>query len=211
MPLMIDKRAKVGGVLIACALAVTACSSEDGGGITVEKAREAAVGAGSSPTSCPIPFDVSAALPGSPKVRPGEVEVQTSKTTTPAADPLAAQRDEGMSPLDTIAGVSIDCRYDVDGRTVDAWLIATPGSGSINLFAPTIASAGGLDNAQLRDFLDDPPEPGEVKLTPGGEAALARVRIEGDGDASLLVDPDGVVTGDALSKAAKTLLDQIRL
>lgn len=209
MPLVIDKRAAVGAVLIACALA--GCSSEDGGGITVENAREAAVDAGSSPSTCPIPFDVSAALPGSPKVRPGEIEVQTSKTTTPAADPLAAQRDEGMSPLDAVAGVSIDCRYEVDGKTIDAWLIAMPGSGSINLFAPTIASAGGLDNAQLRDFLNDAPEPGEVKLTPGGEVALARVRIEGDGDASLLVDPDGVVTGDALSKTAKTLLDQIRL
>jgi hypothetical protein len=206
---MIGRRTALGGVLIACAL--TGCSSEDGDGITVEGAREAAVDAGSSPTSCPIPFDVSAALPGSPKVQPGEVEVQTSKTTTPAADPLAAQRDQGMSPLDAVAGVSIDCRYEVDGKTLDAWLIATPGSGSINIFAPTIASAGGLDTAQLRDFMNDPPEPGEVKLPPGGEVALARVPIEGDGDATLMVDPDGVVTGDALSKTTKTLLDQIRV
>jgi hypothetical protein len=204
---MIDKRALLGIVLVACAVA--GCSSEDGE-ITVEAVRKAAVDAGSSPDSCPIPFDVSAALPDSPTVRPGEVEVETSKTTTPADDPLVAQRDQGMSPLDAMAGVSIDCRYEIDGKTFDAWLIATPGSGSINMFAPTIASAAGLDTAQLRDFLNAPPDPGEVKLTPGGEVALARVQVEGDGDASLLVDPDGIVTNDALSKTTETLLGQIR-
>jgi hypothetical protein len=64
---------------------------------------------------------------------------------------------------------------------------------------------------QLTDFLAHPPAPGKVKLTPGGDVAVAHVRVKGDGDASLLVDPDGVVTGDALSKTAKTLLGQIHI
>jgi hypothetical protein len=206
---VIDKRVTFGAVLIACAL--VGCTSEDGG-ITIEAARDAAVDAGPSPTECPIPYDVSAALPGNPKVGPGKVEVETSKTTTPAADPLAAQRDQGMSPLDASAGVSIDCGYEVDGRTVDVWLIATLGSGgSINLFAPTITSASGMDLAQLREFLNSPPEPGEVELLPGDEVAVARVQVTGDGDATLMVDPDGAVTGDELSKTTETLLGQIRL
>ena len=205
---MTDKRALFGAVLIACALA--GCTSEDGG-ITIEAARPSAADAGSSPTECPIPYDVSAALPGNPKVAPGKVEVEASKTTTPAADPLAAQRDEGMSPLDASAGVSIDCGYEVDGKTVDVWLIATASGGSINLLAPTITSTAGLDLAQLREFLASPPETGEVKLLPGDEVALARVPVEGDGDATLWVDPDGTVTGDELTKTTETLLGQIRL
>lgn len=210
MPLMIDKRTMPGGILLACTLAMAGCTSDDGaGGITIESVREAAVDAGSSPAECPIPFDVSAALPGSASAQAGEVEVETSETTTPASDPIAAQRDQGMSALDAAAGVSIDCKYEVDGRTVDAWLMATAGDGSINLFVPTIMSASGMDMAQMREFLNQLPEPGEVKLTPDGDVAVGRVDVEGDGDATLLVDPDGIVTGDALSKTTKTLLSQL--
>jgi hypothetical protein len=104
MPLVIDERTTLGGILLTCTLATAGCTSDDGaGGITVESARQAAADAGSSPAECPIPFDVSTALPGSPSARAGEVEVETSETTTPAADPLAAQRDQGMSALDAAA------------------------------------------------------------------------------------------------------------
>jgi hypothetical protein len=210
---VIEKHAALGAVLIACTLAMAGCGSDDGatGGITLDGIRKAAVDAGPAPASCPIPFDVSAALPGGRTVQPGKVEVLTSKTTTPAPDLVAAQRDQGMSALDAAAGVSIDCRYQVDGETVEAWLVVTPGPASINLMAPQMARAGQMDIAQVRDFLDHSPEPGAVKLTRGSDIAVARVPVQGDGDASLLVDPDGVVTGDALSKTAQTLLGQIRL
>lgn len=203
---MIDRRVALGGVLITCAL-IAGCSSGDEG-ITLGDARKAA--AGESPTSCPIPFDVSAALPGSPKAQPGEVEVQTSKTTTPAPDPVAAQRDQGMSALDAAAGVSISCDYDVEGKTVEVWLVVTPGRGAVNMMAPSIMQAAKMDTAQLRDFLTDAPEPGEVKLTPGGDVAVAGVQVQDDGDASLLVNPDGIVTDDVLSTTTETLLSQIK-
>jgi len=210
---MVHKRVSLGGVLITAALAMAGCPARDGAGgsVTLDGARKAAVDAGPSPATCPIPFDVPAALPGDQAVEPGTVEVETSTTTTPAADPLAAQRNQGMSALDAVAGVSIACGYDVDGRTVDTWLVATAGPGAVNLMAPRIASAAGLDMTQLREFLARPPEPGEVTVTPGGDVAVARIRVEGDGDASLLVDPDGVVTGDALREMAKTLATQIDL
>lgn len=44
---------------------------------------------------------------------------------------------------------------------------------------------------------------------PDGDVAVARVDVEGDGDATLLVNPDDIVTGDALSRTTKTLLGQI--
>lgn len=207
---MVDTRGTVGGVLIACALAIAGCTSGDNE-ITLDNARKAATGAGASPSTCPIPFDVSAALPGGPAVRPGKVEVQASKTTTPAADPLAAQRDQGMTGLDAVAGVSFDCEYDVNGKTIRTWLVVTPGPVSINLMAPQIVGDSGMAVAQLGDFVANPPEPGEAKLTPGGEVAVGRVRVDGDGDASLFVNPDGVVTGDALNTTTVALLKQIRL
>lgn len=198
----------LGGVLIAGTLAMAGCTSEDS--ITLDGVRKAAVDAGASPASCPIPFDVSAALPGKPRVRPGEVEVEVSKTTTPAPDPLAAQRD-GMSAIDAAAGMSVNCDYEVDGKTVGTWLFATPARGSISFMAPSIVHATGIKLAQLNDFLNDAPDPGEVKLTPGGKVAVARVHVQGDGDATLLVNPDGIVTHDALSKTAETLLSQIHI
>lgn len=41
--------------------------------------------------------------------------------------------------------------------------------------------------------------------------AIARVHVQGDGDATLMVDPDGIATGDALTTTTKTLLSQIRI
>jgi hypothetical protein len=213
MPIVIDKRAMLGGVLIAGTLVMAGCTSEDGaaGGMTLDGARRVAVNAGSSPASCPIPFDVSAALPGGPRVEPGEVEVQVSKTSTPAPDPIAAQVGQGMSAIDAAAGMSINCDYQVDGKTVGTWLVATPGRGSINIMAPVIASAGEMEPATVTDFVTHPPEPGEVKLTPGGKVAVATVHVQGAGNATLMVNPDGIVTGEALSKSTKTLLGQVHL
>lgn len=207
---MVDSQGMLGGVLIACALAIAGCTSGDNG-ITLDSARKTATSAGASPAACPIPFDVSAALPGGPAVRPGKVEVQASKTTTPAADPLAAQRDQGMTGLDAAAGVSFECDYEVEGKTIHTWLVVTPGPLSINLMAPQIAGDSGMPIAQLADFVANPPEPGKAKLTPGGEVAVGRVPVDGNGDASLFVNPDGVVTGDALNKTTESLLSQIRL
>ncbi|WP_236788208.1 hypothetical protein [Amycolatopsis sp. GM8] len=202
---MIVRRAPVAGLLIACCVTLAACS---GGGITVDAARKAATAAGPTPTGCPVPYDVSAALSGRP-VQPGEVQVQVSKTTTPAPDPLVAQRDQGMSALDAAAGVAIDCEYQVAGHTLDTWLVVTPAHAAVAIMAPRITQAAHLDIVQIQDFLNHQPAAGEVKLTTGGDVAVARVPVDGDGDASLLVDPDGVVSGDDLSKAAQTLLGQI--
>jgi hypothetical protein len=213
MPIMIDKRGVLGGVVIAGALAMVGCASQEGagGGITLDGVRKVAVDAGSSPARCPVPFDVSAALPGGPRVEAGEVEVQVSTTATPASDPIAAQVSRGMSAIDAAAGVSINCDYLVDGKTVGTWLVATPGRGSINVMAPVIAHAGELELAKVTDFVTHPPESGEVMLTPGGTVAVATVPVHGAGSATLMVNPDGVVTGDALAKSTKTLLGQIHL
>lgn len=206
---VIGTRAMVGGVLIAGMVAMAACTSGVDFGISVGGVRTLAVDAGPSPTRCPVPFDVSAALPGGRTALQGTVEVRVSKTTTPAADPLVAQRDQGMSALDAAAGVSIDCQYQVDAKTFDVWFVATPVQGAINLMAPRIDSAAHLDLVQVRDFLVHAPRPGEVELTPGGDIAVARLRVQGDGDASLFVDPDGVVAGDALATTTKTLAEQL--
>ena len=211
---MIDKHAALGGVVLVGVLALAGCTSTNGGvtdGITYVGVRKAAVEAGPSPTACPIPFDVGAALPGR-QVTPGDVDVALSKTTTPAPDPLTAQRDQGMSALDAAAGVEIDCSYEVDGKSLDAVLIAMPtGRGSIDLLAPLISRDAHLDVTQLTNFLRQQPTPGDVALTPGGDVAVAHATMRGSGDASLLVDPNGVVTGDALRSAARTLLGQIHV
>lgn len=210
---MAGNRVTLSGFLLAGSLALAACTSGGAatGGITVDGARTAALSAQPALQTCPIPFDVSAALPGGGQVRPGKVEVATSRTSTPAPDPLVAQRDQGMSALDAAAGVSIDCEYEIGDKTLEAWLIATPGHASVNIMAPQIARAGHLAISSLTDFLSHPPAAGAVELTPGGEVAVASVPVQGDGDASLLVDPDGLVTGNALSRTAQTLAGQIHV
>ncbi|MEV4311263.1 hypothetical protein [Actinocrispum sp. NPDC049592] len=207
---MIDKRAVLAGVLIAGMLAIAGCSSSDGE-ITLDGLRKTATNAGPAPTTCPIPYDISAALPDSPQVKPGDVEVQVSKSTTPAPDPLAAQRDQGMSALDAAAGVSINCDYEVNGKTVATWLVATPTPGAPNIMGPSITRAAHITTTQLADFLKNPPDPGEVKLTPTGTIAIAHIPVNGSGDATLMLNPDGLITTEALTKATKTLLSQIHI
>ncbi len=207
---MIDKRAVLSGVLIAGTLAMAGCGSSDGS-VSLDGVRKTATSAGPSPTTCPIPYDIAAALPDSPQVHQGEVEVKLSKSTTPAPDPLAAQRDQGMSALDATAGVSINCDYEVNGKTIATWLVATPNPGAVNMMAPSITQAAHITLTQLTDFLKNPPDPGEVKLAPNGTVAIAHIPVEGPGDATLMLNPNGLITNEALTKTTKTLLTQIHL
>lgn len=205
---MVDKRLAVGGVLFFCVAMVAGCTSGDA--MSIDEVRKTAVDAGEAPISCPIPYDVSKALPGNHDVQPGEVGVEVSKTTTPAADPVSAQVNEGMSVIEASAGVSIDCRYEVGDKSVDVWLFAMPRTGAVSVLAPQLASSAHLDLTGVREFVEQQPNPGEVKLAPGGTVAVGRLRLQDGADAALFVDPDGLTTGKELEEATKTLLNQIK-
>lgn len=178
--------------------------------MSIDEVRKTAVDAGEAPISCPIPYDVSKALPGNHDVQPGKVTVEVSKTTTPAADPMSAQVNEGMSAIEATAGVSIDCKYEVGDKSVDVWLFAMPRTGAVGVLGPQLARSAQLDSTQLRDFVVQQPNPGEVKLAPGGTVAVGRLRLQDKAEAAILVDPDGLTTGKELEEATKTLLSQIK-
>jgi predicted acylesterase/phospholipase RssA len=102
-----------------------------------------------------------------------------------AATDAGASPAECPIPIEVVAGVSM---------------------GSAYVMAPTIE----MTDAQLENFVTYPPKPGEVTLPAGDDVALGGVRVKGDGEAALLVKPDGIVTGDKLTDTAKTFLGQIR-
>jgi hypothetical protein len=205
---MVDKRLAVGGVLFFCVTMVAGCTTGDA--MSIDEVRKTAVDAGEAPNSCPIPYDVSKALPGNHDVQPGKVEIEVSKTTTPAADPVSAQANDGMSVIDATAGVSIDCEYKVGDKSVDVWLVALPRTGAVSVLAPQLSRSANLGSTQLQDFVNQPPNAGDVKLAPGDTVAVGRLRLQGKADAALFVNPDGLTTGKDLETATKTLMSQIK-
>jgi hypothetical protein len=205
---MVDKRLAIGGVLCFCVSMLAGCTSGDA--MSIDEVRKTALDAGETPTSCPIPYDVSKALPSNHDVQPGKITIDVSKTRTPAADPVSAQVNEGMSAIEATAGVSIDCEYKVGDKSFAVWLFAMPRTGAVSVLAPRLARDAELGSAQLRDFIEQQPNPGEVKLAPGGTVAVGRLRLQGKADAAVYVDPDGLTTGKDLEEATKTLLSQIK-
>jgi hypothetical protein len=205
---MVDQRLAVCGVLFFCVTMVAGCASGDA--MSIDEVRKTAVDAGEAPISCPIPYDVSKALPGNHDVQPGKVEIEVSKTTTPVADQVSAEVDDKMSVIDATAGVSIDCQYKVGDKSVDVWLVATPRTGAVSVLAPQLSRSANMDSTQLQAFVDQQPNVGDVKLAPGDTVAVGRLRLQGKADAALFVDPDGLSTGKDLEEATKTLLSQIK-
>ncbi|WP_328615589.1 hypothetical protein OHS18_01365 [Amycolatopsis sp. NBC_00355] len=195
--------------LLAGATSLAGCSPGDDYQVSVDAVRQAA--SGGRAAKCPVGFDVPGALRSAGvdrPVTPDAVDVEVSKTDTPAADPIAAQQN-GMSALDAAAGAYLECGYQVDGKALTVRLVATRAKGAMALLAPQLQRDARLAVGELRAFLDAAPGPGEVKVV-GGSVAVGALAATG-GDAALMVSSEAPeVRDDALRTVAGELLGQVR-
>lgn len=203
---MIVRRMSVCAAILAGFAAIGGCSSDSE--VSVDAVRQAADGAQSA--TCPVNFDVPAALRSGGVDKPAGLDsakAEVSKTDEPAADPLAAQQ-QGMSPLDAAAGAYIECEYRVGEDALTIRLVATRVKAATAMLAPQIARDAGLTLKDLQGFITSPPGPGEIKVA-GGSVALGGLAVD-DGGATLMVSstvPD--VHDDTLRTVAGTLLSQV--
>jgi hypothetical protein len=195
---------KISGLVLAAALLPTlaACGADEASVVELRQVAQDARGS----STCPYDLEVPAALDAD-DVEPGKVSVEVSKETEPAADPLQAQQD-GMSPLDAAAGTYVACTYATGGRTMKVHVSTAAGDAAPGLLLPLLQREAELSADQVKAFADDLGEPGSAKVAPGGKAALARVPVDGDGSAALMVTGN-VAAGDELVEITDDLADAL--
>lgn len=184
---------------------LAACSSDEA---SVDDLRQVAADAGDSPGDCPYDLDVSDAL--GEDATAGDVDVEVSKETEPADDPIEAQQQGGMAPLDAAAGSFVSCDYAVgDGTTTVFVTTAAVGDDAAAfLLLPQLQAEADLSVDDVQSYADEIGDPGSAQVTPGGTVALVVVPVDGDGSAALMVTSD-VVSGDDLGDAAETLVEDL--
>jgi hypothetical protein len=191
---------------LAAILALAACSSDDPA-ISMDGARKATP---PNPSTCPLHLDVPAALKSAgveATVTPGAVTMEKSTTDKPANDPIAAQQG-GMSALDAMAAVYVDCAYKSSPGTLQVRLAITPGKGAANMLAPQLIADAHLSVTDAQPLLASPPGPGEVKVV-AGTVAFGGVAVDG-GNGAILVKSDlPTLHDDTLGTVAKTLASQL--
>lgn len=181
--------------LLPIALAgLVACDSEAAGdqpSIAVADIRRIAETAGDSAKTCPLDLNLSEALDGAGaegEITTTRVDVNHSSTEEPAEDPMAAQLEDGLSPLDAAAGVFIECAFTVGDEDLVVTLIATKAGeqAAFNVMLPGLGRAAELDEEALMDYAESGPSVGEVELA-GEDVTVLRMDVTGTGDAALMV------------------------
>jgi hypothetical protein len=196
-------------VCAAVLVALAGCSSTAAHKVSVDAVRQAAGKA--EPGKCPITLDVPAALRSVGVDLPAQLDstdAEVSKTSTPAADLIAAARN-GMSGLDATAGAYIKCNYLVGQDALGVELTATRDLGAVDLLAPQIFSAASLRSNDLKAFLTSQPGLAQIKLV-GSSVAVGRLPA-GGGDAAMMVSSSvPSLHNDTLRAVAGALINQVR-
>ncbi|WP_194891701.1 hypothetical protein [Catenulispora pinisilvae] len=197
-------------------LSAAGCSSSNTSGLKVASVTAAAAKVGDSGTTCPLIFDKAAVLktagiPGTlaPSSDPSKIASGDDGTKASPGSPMAVRGGGGV----------ITCGFEiaVNGSTTDVtvMLVAVNSGTASGILIPSLASKTQLANAQLEPMLSAPIPVGSARLAPGpGVAALGHVKVQGNGDAALLVSVDGTgapsIAGDPLEKFTTALTSKIR-
>ncbi|MEF9883504.1 hypothetical protein [Streptomyces sp. P9-A4] len=187
------------GLLIAAALTtaalVTGCQSDTDtgsgaaaplslGGLTGTADKMPDGGA----SSCPLPYDMAAAakaagLEGA--VGPGPVKADGD----PVATAEGGKRAKPGEPLAENPGVLVSCTFHIGKDDVEVHTVATGKPQALAPLAPVIQRLSGSSVDELVAYLKEAgeAEAGKAVVTGSGKVAAVRLKLDGDGDASLLV------------------------
>ncbi|MFJ9338076.1 hypothetical protein ACIRP0_02150 [Streptomyces sp. NPDC101733] len=208
------------GSLIGAAAAVTllvGCQSEGAPALSLAgltKTADAVPTAGAA--TCPLAFDIAEAAkaagtdgdaapgPGSPE-EPGE----------PVATSEGGKRAEAGTPPAQNPGVLISCTFHIGREKVSVHTVATRKPQAVAPLAPVVQSASGSSSDELIAYLGQVGKAGtgEPVVTAGGNVATVRLKLDGEGDAALVVGA-GASGSSSLGKEkvaslAKSLAEQL--
>ena len=194
-------------LLIAAALTaatlVTGCQSDAGGtgggaaplslsGLT--KTADGMSDVGES--ACPLPYDVAeaaktAGLNGTKAA--GSVEDDTA----PVATAEGGKRARPWEPLAKNPGVLVSCTFHIGEDDVQVHTVATRKPQAIAPLAPMVQTLSGSSVDDLVVYMKraGDAKPGDAVVTDSGNVAAVRLKLDGDGDAYLLVGLGEAGTG----------------
>ncbi|MFE6286953.1 hypothetical protein [Streptomyces sp. NPDC057877] len=212
--------------LTAAALMTTGCQSEDsdsGGGGGDEAAALSLSGltaiADDVPKdgadTCPLSYDIGAAAKAAGV--DGEAGPVGADGDTPAATAEGGERAEAGEPLAENPGALVSCTFRIGADDVQVHTVATRDPSAITVLAPTISPLTGMSTDDAVDYVNTAAkaDAGEVLVADSGNVATVRLKLDGSGDAALLV---GAGEGGSASLErqqveglARALAEQVRV
>ncbi|MFJ5558540.1 hypothetical protein ACIQCD_14300 [Streptomyces sp. NPDC093250] len=156
--------------------------------------------------SCPLPYDIAEAAKAAGvggKAGSGPVR---GEGDTPVATGEGGKRAEPGEPLAENPGALVSCTFHIGQDDVRVHTIATSEPNAINHLAPVISPLTGTSTDAAIGYINQAAgaEAGEVTLTTSGNVASVRLKLDGHGDAALLV---GAGQSGAASLSRKQLGD----
>ncbi|MFD4321586.1 hypothetical protein [Streptomyces sp. NPDC058548] len=184
-------RLLIAAALTAAAL-VTGCQSGSGGGAAplslsgLTKTADGMPDEGAK--TCPLPYDVAeAAKAAGLNGAAGAGPVQDDGD--PVATAEGGKRAEPGTPLAENPGVLVSCVFHIGEDDVQVHTVATRAPQAIAPLAPVVQVLSGSSVDELVGYMKKAgdAEAGDAVVTDSGNVAAVRLRLDGDGDAYLLV------------------------
>lgn len=186
-------RVAIAAALTAAAL-MTGCQSDDSDSssaapLSLSGLTETADGIPDDGAStCPLPYDMAEAAKAAglnADAGPGPVQ----DNDKPVATAEGGKRAKAGEPLADNPGALVSCTFHIGQETMQVHTLATREPSGIAPLAPVVSSLAAVTADDLTSYVDKvgKAEAGEVVITDSGNVAAERLKLDGDGDASLLV------------------------
>ncbi|MBG0852102.1 hypothetical protein I2W78_09670 [Streptomyces spinoverrucosus] len=189
---MTHARHRLAIVAALTAALMTGCQSDSSSGtapLSLSGLTETADGVpDDGANACPLPYDMAAAAKtagldaetGPGPVRDGDEPVATAE---------GGKRAKPGEPLAENPGALVSCTFHLGEENVRVHTLATREQSGIAPLAPVVSSLAAVSSDDLTSYVDKvaKAETGEVVITDSGNVAAVRLKLDGDGDAALLV------------------------
>ncbi|GAA3370678.1 hypothetical protein GCM10020367_18250 [Streptomyces sannanensis] len=173
------------------AATLTAGCQSDGGTapLSLNRLTETADGVPPEGTNtCPLPYDMAkAAKAAGLDAAAGPGPVQDSDA--PVATAEGGKRAKPGEPLAQNPGALVSCTFHIGRDDVQVHTVATRKPHAIAPLAPVVGALAGASTDDLISYMKKAGNAavGEVVVTDNGNVAAVRLKLDGDGDAFLLV------------------------
>ncbi|KNE83556.1 hypothetical protein ADZ36_04195 [Streptomyces fradiae] len=196
---------------------MTACQSDgEATPLSLNGLTETADGVPDDGTdTCPLPYDMGRAAQAAgldAEAGPGPVRDDDE----PVATAEGGKRAESGEPLAVNPGALVTCTFHVGRDDVEVHTVATREPSALAPLAPVVSRLAAVSSDELIGYIDKAgkAEPGEAVVTGSGNVAAVRLRLDGDGDAALLVGAgeSGTASLDRkqIGDLTRALADQVR-